>query len=104
MERLLAKIRRGRLQFHKSGKWFLLRNNVSAHSSILVKQYVTKRKVISVGRPPYSPDLASLNYFLVSKLKISTEGHCFSSVEEIPTKVTNERPHPECRFGTHSMI
>lgn len=100
MERLLARIRRVRPQFHESGDWFLLHDNAPSHSSILVKQYLAKRQVVCIDHPPYSPDLAPPDYFLFPKVKMPMKGHRFSSIEEIQTRVTEVlRTIPEEAFS-----
>ncbi len=102
MERLLARIcriHRIRPHFRESGDWFLLHDNVLLpHSSILVIQYLAKRKVVCIDHSPCLPDLTLPDYFLFPKLRIPMKGHCFSSVEEIQTRGTVLKTIPKEEF------
>jgi len=39
-------------------------------------------------QPPYSPDLASCDFFLFQKVKLAVKGHHFESTEDIQRAVT----------------
>ena len=43
-----------------------------------------------VPYPPYSLDLASADFFLFPKLKITLKGRCFQTKEEIQAKAITE--------------
>jgi hypothetical protein len=40
-------------------------------------------------QPPYSPDLAPLDFFLLPRLKSSSKGHHFGTVKNVQAAVTN---------------
>jgi len=45
-----------------------------AHSSILICNFLIKHETMLVPQPPYSPDLAPVDFFLFNKLKSILEG------------------------------
>jgi transposase len=45
-----------------------------AHSSFLIPNFLTKHETMLVPQPPYSPDLAPVDFFLFNKLKFIMEG------------------------------
>ena len=88
IERLLNRIRRVRPGMCESGDWFLLHDNAPFHETI-VKQFLVQRKVTVLDHHPYSPDLASANYFLFPKVKSHLKGRLFDSISDIQTAMTN---------------
>jgi hypothetical protein len=50
--------------------------------ALLIREFLTKHEA-TVVPPPYSPDLASAEFFLFPKLKPSLKGSRFQMVEEI---------------------
>jgi transposase len=44
-------------------------DNAPAHSSLLIRDFLTKHETTLVPQPPYSPDLAPADIFLFTKLK-----------------------------------
>ena len=67
--RLLRRIRRFRPELHRIGKWMLLHDNSSAHSEIIVRQFLAHKMVAVLDQPPYSPDLTPTDFFLFPSLK-----------------------------------
>ncbi len=49
-----------------------------------------KKRVSVLHHPPYSPDLASVYYFLFSKVKSSMKGQDRDRIEAIEAAVTQE--------------
>jgi transposase len=47
-----------------------------------VKEFLAKNNMAVVPQPPYSPDLAPFNFFLILKMKIKVKGRTFDTVEE----------------------
>ena len=62
------KFRRKRPVLFKSGQWHFHQDNAPVHNSILVTDYLTKMGIKTVPQPPYSPDLASCDFWLFPKL------------------------------------
>ena len=54
-----------------------------ANSSFLICNFLTKHEMMLVPQPPYSPDLAPVDFFLFNKLKSVLEGWQFESVQVI---------------------
>ena len=69
LNRLLERIRRVRPELHKTGKWLLLHDNAPAHTAIRVRQFLAQKKVTVLDHPPYSPDLAPVDFLLFPRLK-----------------------------------
>ena len=63
-------------------------DNAPVHNSILVTDYLTKMGIKIVCHPPYSPDLASLDFWLFPKLKETLRGYCYETIEEMKEAVT----------------
>jgi hypothetical protein len=60
-------------------------HNVStpAHTSLLVCEFLAKHEKTVVPQPPYSPDWAPMDFFLLPMLKSTLKGHQFQTREEI---------------------
>ena len=58
-------------------------DNAPAHASFLIREFLTKHETTVVPQPPYSPDLAPVDFFFFPKLKSSLQGRRFQTVEEI---------------------
>ena len=50
---------------------------------MLVLEFLFKNKTVIIPHPPYSPDLASADFYLFPKLKTQMKGKCFARIEEI---------------------
>jgi transposase len=61
-------------------------NNAPPHASFLIREILAKQETIVVPQPPYSPDLASADFFLFPKLKSTLKDRRFQTVEEIKEK------------------
>ena len=68
----------------KSGQWHFHQDNVPAHNSILVTDYLIKTGIKTVPQPPYSRDLAPCDFWLISKLR----GCRYETIEEMKEAVT----------------
>jgi hypothetical protein len=63
IRRLMKLISRVRPQFRAEGSWFLLRDNAPYHSALVLKIFLAKYGVVEIGHSPYSPDVASADFF-----------------------------------------
>ena len=63
------RLRRKRLALFKSGQWHFQQDNASVYNSILVADYLSKMGFKTVPPPPYSPDLATCDFWLFPKLR-----------------------------------
>ena len=69
----------------------LHQDNASSHTSRQTTAYLTGQNVELMGHPPYSPDLASNDFFLFPYVKNKLRGQRFSTPEEVVT--TFKKPH-----------
>ena len=53
----------------KIGQWHFHQNNAPVHNSILVTVYLTKMGLKTVRHPPFSPDLAPCDFWLLRQLR-----------------------------------
>ena len=68
MKRLLAHIRRVRLEYRKKGSWCLLHDNAPAHRSTLITDFFTKNGILTINHSPYLPYLAPCDFYSFGKL------------------------------------
>ena len=52
----------------ESGEWLFHHDNVPAHTTLSVRQFLTKNGVTWFCHPPYSPDLAPCDFFVLFPL------------------------------------
>ena len=90
LDRLLKRIRRVRTAKFQSNEWFLLHDNAPYHNAATVNKFLVNRNIAVLHHPPYSPDLAPADYFLLPNLKFSLKVRHFQTVEEIQYTVTRE--------------
>lgn len=83
MRRLREAIRQKRPNLWRDNSWLLHHDNAPAHTSLLVREYLTKNQVTIIAQAPYSPDMAPADFFLFPKLKIPLRGRRFDSIEDI---------------------
>jgi len=88
LDHLCKKIARVRLSLWKDRSFFLLHDNVTAHSAAINTQFLARKMVLVLSHFPYSPDLSPLDYFMFPKLKMELKGDRFASIEEIFEVVT----------------
>ncbi|GBN25990.1 Mariner Mos1 transposase [Araneus ventricosus] len=86
LKRLLQWIKRDT----KQGDWTLLHDNARLHTTFLLQKFLTKRRVLSLNHPPYSPDLSLLDFFLFPKLKSALKGQRFLYISDIQHNVTTQ--------------
>nr|QXJ78547.1 putative DD34D transposase [Floraphis choui] len=69
LKRLKRRVHRVRPEIVEN--WKLHYDNAPAHTAFLVTQLLADSKVPTIPQPPYSPDLAPLDFFLFLRLKTS---------------------------------
>ena len=77
------RFRRKRPVLFKSGQWHFQQDNAPVHNSILVTDYLAKMGIKTVPHSPYSPDLASCDFWLFTKLR----GCRYETIEEMKEAV-----------------
>jgi histone-lysine N-methyltransferase SETMAR len=68
----------------------LLHDNAPSHNATIVKQFLSKKSVTVLYHPPYSPDLATSDYFLFPKVEFNLKGRRFDAISDIQNNVTSE--------------
>ena len=57
-----------------------------AHNALSVKQFLANKNITVLEHPPYSPDLATCNFFLFPKIKSVLKETHFVSAESVKAK------------------
>ena len=83
LRRLRENVRRKRPEMWKNGNWLLHHDNAPAHTSLVVREFLTKNNVTTVPHPAYSPDLAPCDFYVFPKMKLWLKGRRFTSNEEV---------------------
>ena len=68
----------------------LQHDNAPAHTALSIREFLAKKSIAVLPHPPYSPYLASCDFYLFSKLKSKLKGHHFGTMENIQKVVTDE--------------
>jgi histone-lysine N-methyltransferase SETMAR len=87
LKRLIDAVRRKRGELWRARSLILHHDNVLAHSSLRVSQFLAGKGISAMDHPPYSPDLALADFWLLPKLKSVLKGKRFSDVEDIKSSV-----------------
>jgi len=74
LKRLREGIRRKRPDKWKKNNWFLHHDNAPAHTSLVVRQFLTSKNITMIPPPFHSPDLAPCDFFLFPKMKLWLKG------------------------------
>ena len=72
-----------RPEMWKNGDWLLHLDNAPAHTSLIVREFLTKNNMTTVPHLAYSPDLGPCNFYAFPKMKLRLKGRHFVSIEEI---------------------
>ncbi len=98
---LCMSIARVRPEMWRDWKFFLLHNNAHLHTAAIVQQFLAKKGVAQLSRPPYLSDLSPpLDYFAFPKLKWELKGDHYASIEDIQKSVTAKfKVFPMSDFG-----
>ena len=90
LQRLLCTVREKRRDLWKSNTWLLYHNNAPAHTTFSIRMFLADKNISVLEQPPYSPDLAPCNFFLLPKVKHIIKGTHFSSTDAIKYALTKE--------------
>jgi len=72
-------VRRKKPELWENQTWMLCHDNAPAHAFLFICSYLAKQQKSIVPHPPYSPNLASADFFLFPELKTTLKGHCFQT-------------------------
>ena len=107
LKRLMARIRRIRPEYHATETRSLLHDNVPCHTSLIVRQFLTRNQVCVLNHLLYSPDLAPCDFSLFPKMKLKLKG-CFfndiSNIKRATTRVLEAFPQSELEHGFESLL
>ena len=79
--------------------WALHHDSAPAHTALSIRQFLAERNIATLEHPPYSPDLASCDFFLFPKIKSVLKGTHFSDIDSIKMAATTElKKIPENAF------
>ena len=67
IRRLRESIRQKRIELWKNQSWILHHATVSAHKSMIVREFLVQNSNVIMPQPPYSPNLAHADIFLFLK-------------------------------------
>jgi len=65
-------------------------DNAPAHAPLLIRGYLAKHQTSVVPHPPFSPDLAPADFFLLPKFKTTLKGRRFQNIEKIRENAIRE--------------
>ena len=67
---------------HRTWKWMLHHDNTTAHNAICMCQFLAQKMIAVLDHPPYSPDLAPVDFFLFPHLKAAIKGARFAECNQ----------------------
>ena len=79
-----------RPQLRATADWQLHHDNVPARASRLVQSFLVEHEITQMTQPPYSPDLAPCDFWLLRKLKSPLRGKRFQTISEIQENTTGQ--------------
>ena len=86
LRKLLGWFRRP--QLWETGDWQLHHNNLPTHALYLTQRFL--KKIAHMTQHPYSPDLATCNFWHFSKLKLPLKGKRFQTMDEVQENTSGQ--------------
>jgi len=86
LKRLRKNVRRKRPHQWRNNTWLLHHDNAPAHAALLTRPLLNDNNMTVVPHPPYSPDFAPSDFFVLPKEKMNLKGRRFQTLEEIQGK------------------
>ena len=74
----------------ESSTWLLYDDNAPAPTALSIWKFLADKNIKVLEQRPYSPDLASCDFFLFPKVENIIKGTHFSSTDAIKNAVTKE--------------
>ena len=68
--------------------WAFHHDNAPAHTALNIYQFLAERNIATLEHPPYSPNLALCDFFLLPKIKSVLKGTHFSDIDFIKMVTT----------------
>jgi hypothetical protein len=66
----------------KNRNWLLHHDNVPAHTSLVVREFLGNN-MTTVPHPAYPPHPAPYDFYVFPKMKLRLKGRCFAPTEEV---------------------
>jgi len=63
-------VRHKQPEMWQNGDWLLHHDNATAHTSLAVREFLTKNNMTILPHPAYSPDLAPCDFYFFPKMKL----------------------------------
>ena len=82
MRHLREAIRKRRPELWANNSWILYHYNAPSNTALILREF-SKNSTHVAPQPPYAPDLAPCDFWLLWKLKRPLRGNRFESIEEI---------------------
>jgi len=73
LQRLCNAVRRHRPEKWHSSNWILHHDNAPARRAVTTNEFLVKHNIPLLPQPPYSPDLAPYDFFLLPQLKKASQ-------------------------------
>ena len=67
----------------KNNSWLLHHDNAPAHTSLLVREFLTKNNTVRTPQLPYSSDMATCDFFLFPKIERTLKGRRLTVIDDI---------------------
>jgi len=88
LERLHEKVRWKQPELFANNSWILHHDNAPAHTALSVREFLATKQITVLEHPAYSPDLASSDFFLFSKIKEILKGRHSDDTDDIRSNTT----------------
>jgi len=82
LKRLRDCVHRVRPELWEGRRWILQHDNAPAHSALIMREFLVRSYITVLEHPPYSPDLASCDFFLFPKCKLVLRGAAFGGCDD----------------------
>ena len=92
---------------HRQGQIMLLHDNARPHVAQVVKAALQELEWEVLQHPPYSPDLAAMDYYLFRSLSNHMRGVIFDNEEDLKNwlnKFFDTRPGDFCGNGINKLV
>jgi len=104
MKRLREGIRRKRPDKVKKNNSFLHHDIAPAHTSLVVRHFLTSKNITVISHPLYSPDLTPCDFFVFPKMKLRLKGRRFDTTEEIHAETLDVTDTHLRTSGMHEIM
>lgn len=90
LPRVMASINDKAPERLRTGRILLHHDNASSHTAALTRKFIDENRLKIVPHPPYSPDLALLDFWVFPKLSERMAGCNFSREQDLARRINSE--------------